>query len=182
VIHSATTTANNILVGETRNVTINLTAKFVMYIAKFVLPDSLRASGTSLAQRLNINRFVMTVDGIVVVDSTKLAGYFAPGNPGHTIEFDYIRADTSHEVALFVYGVIDGWPTNKPLFGDTITVTPGPDTTYTPTLPWRGPGSPEDPNYDPNNPGGASAALTINIGKVGVVKLEPVINGTQFKR
>jgi hypothetical protein len=182
VIHSANTTANSILIGENRTVSLTLTSKFVMYVAKFVLPDSLSATGSTTKQVLNINRFVMKVDGRTVVDSTKPSGYFAATPTVNSIQFDYIKADTAHSLELYIYGVIPNWPSNKPLFGDTIAVAPtGRDSTYTPTLPWMGPGSPDDPNYDPLHPTGATAGLEIHIGKVGTVTFEPVVNGNLFK-
>jgi hypothetical protein len=182
VIHSASTSADDIEVGETRAISIDLTSRFVMYVAKFTLPDSLSYTGTTNKQKLNVNRFMMVVDGDTVVDSTKASGYFASAPTVNSIQFDYIKADTTHKLELYVFGQLGTWPANKPLYGDTIIVTAGPDTTYRPTLPWRGPGSPSDPDYDPANPGGAKVGLTINIGKVGQVTVEPVIDGNLGKK
>jgi len=181
VIHSATATASNVLIGENRTVTLNLTSRFVMYVAKFALPDSLSAAGSTVKQVLNINRFVMVVDGRTVVDSTKSSGYFAPSPVVNSIQFDYIKADTAHSLELYIYGDLPGWPSNKPLFGDTVAVSTSRDSTYTPTLPWMGPGSPDDPNYDPAHPTGATARLQIHIGRVGTVTFGPVVNGYLFK-
>jgi len=181
VIHSASTVASNVQIGETRNITLELRSRFVMYVAKFALPDSLSMTGATQKQILNVNRFVMIVDGRTVVDSTKSSGYFDPSPTVNNIQFDYIKADTAHTLQLFIYGDIPGWPSNKPLFGDTISVATTKDSTYTPTLPWRGPGSPSDPNYDPAHPGGATTGLEIHIGKVGTVTFEPVVNGNLFK-
>jgi hypothetical protein len=122
----------------------------------------------------------MLLDGDTVVDSTHT--YFAPGAPGNTINFDYVKAGVNHDVALFVFADLPGWPANKPVFGDTITITPTADTTLVPNLPWTGPGSPSDPNYDPSNPGGAKSALTINISKVNTVTIQPGLDSLLFKR
>jgi hypothetical protein len=177
VIHTDTGSAANVLIGQTRTVTLNLKARFVMYVAKFTLPDSLRTVGGLFAQKLNVKRFMMVVDGDTVADSTKI--YFASGAPGHKLEFDYIKAGENHTLELYVFGDVPGttWPSDKPLFGDTILVTPAVDSLQ-PTLPWIGPGSKNDPNYDSTATGGAKVGLTINIGKVGTVMVEPVLQDT----
>jgi hypothetical protein len=180
VIHEDETTALNVKVGEEREIELTLDSKFVMYFANFVLPDSLRASGTSQTQKLYVNRLMMVVDGDTVVDSTRT--YFAAGAPGHSLSFDYVKAGVTHDVALFVFAdSLDGWDPNLPVFGDTVTVQPT-DTAITPSLPWTGPGSPSDPNYDPSNPGGAVGELKLNINKVKSVVIQPGIDSTVFKR
>src|SRR5690606_8789134 len=40
-IHIATSTQNNLGIGENRTVVLNLTSRFVVYAAKFTLPDSI---------------------------------------------------------------------------------------------------------------------------------------------
>ncbi len=182
VIHSASTSANNVGVGETRAVTIDLTSRFIMYVAKFTLPDSLSMTGAANKEKLNVNRFMMVVDGDTVLDSTKTSGYFTSAPTIHSIQYDYVTAGTTHNLELYVFGDMGSWPSSRPLFGDTVVVAAGPDSTYRPTLPWTGPGSPSDPDYDPANPGGAKTGLTINIGKVGQVTVEPVIDGNLGKR
>jgi hypothetical protein len=177
IIHSDTGSAVNVLIGQTRTITLNLKARFVMYVAKFTLPDSLRTVGGLFAQKLNVTRFLMVVDGDTVADSSKI--YFAAGAPGHVLQFDYIKADEDHSVELYVFGDVSGstWPSNKPLFGDTIAVTPAVDS-LKPTLPWIGPGSKNDPDYDPTAPGGAKIGLTINIGKVGILPIDASLQDT----
>jgi hypothetical protein len=168
VIHSATVAVANLLAGETRSLELKLTSRFVMYIAQFILPDSLRAVGTTQAQVLNVNRLTMVVDGITVVDSVKASGYFTAGAP-HTIQYDYVKSNSVHTLELYVFGVLPGWPVEKPLYGDTLTVAPGSDTTYTPQLPWLGPGS-------------NVLGMEIQIGKVGSVILAPEISGTIYPK
>jgi hypothetical protein len=179
VIHADQDTINNVKVGQTREVELNLASKFVMYVASFTLPDSLRASGSDQTQKLNINRLVMVLDGDTVVDSTRT--YFAAGLPGATIAFDYVKAGVNHDVALFIFADLPGWPANKPVYGDTLVVTPS-DSVINPNLPWTGPGSPSDPNYNPSNPGGATGELTINISKVKTVTIKPGLDSLFFKR
>lgn len=184
VIHAATTTTGDVGVGDLVPVQLNLASKFVVYVAKFELPDSIGSSDTSvsLKQRLFINRFMMVVDGDTVRDSTASA-YFTASPAEHLLTWNYVRADTVHELRLYVFadsvrmadssgGGNWSWPSNLPLYGDTIQITDV-DSTYEPELPWTGPGSPNDPNYDPANPGGARAGLEVNIGAVGLVNINP---------
>ena len=72
VVHVSSATINDVEVGDVRAVTLNLASRFVVYVAKFVLPDSIGSSDTNVTakQKLNINRLVMVVDGDTVVDST----------------------------------------------------------------------------------------------------------------
>ena len=176
VVHIASSTVNNVQIGDVRAVTLNLNSRFVVYVAKFLLPDSIGSSDTNvtLKQKLNINRLVMVVDGDTVVDSTA-SGYFAPAPAQNFIVWPYVRSDTVHTVGLYVYtDSLGGWDPALPVFGSQIQIT-SIDSTYTPTLPWTGPGSPSDPNYDPSNPGGARAALTIEIGPVDMVEINPTL-------
>ena len=100
VIHYASKVADSIKIGEERPVTIDLTSKYIMYVAKFTLPDSIGSStpGT-FKQKLDINRFMLVLDGDTVRDTTSLGGpghYFTAGAPGHLVAFDYVRAYTTH--------------------------------------------------------------------------------------
>jgi hypothetical protein len=183
VIHISSDTATNVGVGEYRQVNLNLVSKYVVYAAKFALPDSLSSVDTSVTmkQRLFVNRFMMVVDGDTVRDTTS-ANYFAAAPSSHLLVWNYVSADTTHRVKLYVFadsvrmadssnGGTWTWPKNKPIFGDSIYVT-STDSTYSPVLPWTGPGSPSDPSYDPANPGGARAGLTIDIGAVERVDID----------
>jgi hypothetical protein len=173
VIHSASVLADSIKVGEFRPITLSLVSKFIMYVAKFTLPDSIgSATAGTIKQKLNVDRFMLVLDGDTVRDTTKQGGgYFAVSPTFHLVGFDYVRADTSHTLKLFVFGNIEGspWPTDKPLYGDSVVVTPT-DTLKTPSLAYTGPGSASDTS----NTGGAKISpLTIEIGKVGVVEINP---------
>jgi hypothetical protein len=191
VIHIASSTQNNLLIGENRLVTLNLSSKYVVYAAKFALPDSLGSLTSTQKQKLFVNRFVMIVDGDTVRDTSATPGFFTAKPDTHTVAWNYVKADTAHDLELYVFAdsirmdSISGgnwkWPKNLPLYGDVIHIT-STDTTYTPELPWTGPGSPSDPNYNPSNPGGARAGLTINIGAVGSVVIVPGLPGTPLPK
>jgi hypothetical protein len=177
IIHGASAIASNLEIGETRALTLNLVSKFVVYRAKFYLPDSLGSSDTNVTQKqkLYINRFMMVVDGDTVRDTSSSPGFFAASPAFHTVDWNYVRSDTVHSLELYVFAdSLGDWDPSRPIFGDTILIT-STDTTYTPDLPYTGPGSPSDPNYDPSNPGGAKLNLTINIDPVPVVQIIPGI-------
>lgn len=175
VIHGASAVANKVEIGETRALTLNLVSKFVVYSAKFFLPDSLGSSDSNVTQKqkLYINRFMMVVDGDTVRDTSSSPGFFSAYPASHTVDWNYVRSDTVHSLELYVFAdSLGDWDPTRPIFGDTILIT-STDTTYTPDLPYTGPGSPSDPNYDPSNPGGAKLDLTINIDPVPVVQIIP---------
>ncbi len=181
VIHGDSVTQTNLQIGETRAFLLNLAPKFVVYVAKFVLPDSIGSADVNVTakQKLNIKRFVMIVEGDTVRDTTSTPGYFAADPVSHEVIWDYVStAVDSPRVELYVFtdslGGMGSWDPDLPLFADTIVVT-NIDSTYTPELPYTGPGSPSDPNYDPANPGGAVAGLEIVIGPVGIVEINPVV-------
>lgn len=178
-IHKATATANSIAIGEVRPVTLNLSSKYVMYAAKFTLPDSIASTASGFKQKLYVKRFRMTVDGITVRDTT--LSYFIPDST-HLVQYDYVRSDTAHTIGLYVYAdSLGSWNSAYPVYGDTIHIT-STDTTYSPVLPWTGPGSPNpsDPTVAPGN--GAQAALTIEIGAVGLVTLNTGVDGTPLPK
>jgi hypothetical protein len=156
VVHVASASVNNVGIGEVRTVPLNLVSKFVVYAAKFTLPDSIGSLSGPGKQKLYIKRFRMTVDGITVADTSR--AYFQAAT-AHLIEFNYVRADTAHSIGLFVYAdSLGSWDSNRPIFADTIAVA-STDTTYHPQLPWTGPGD-------------SQTSLVINIGAVGLVTLD----------
>lgn len=180
-IHWDTLTETNLQIGETRAFLLNLAPKFVVYVAKFVLPDSIGSADVNVTakQKLNVKRFVMVIDGDTVRDTTHSVGYFPADPAENQVIWDYVNAQVdTHEVRLYVYtdsaGGMGTWNPELPLFADTVLVTDV-DSVYTPDLDYTGPGSPSDPKYDPNNPGGAVAGLEIVIGPVGVVEINPIV-------
>jgi hypothetical protein len=178
VIHEDSAAADSIEIGESRPVSITLGSKYVMYVAKFTLPDSIGSQSGTFRQQLNVNRFMLVVDGDTVRDSSKVGGgYFAVSPTVHTVGYDYVAAGSAHVLKLFVFGDMGNWPSDKPLYGDSVEVAAtDTGTTKTPTLTYTGPGSPSDPNWSSTNPGGAQIdPLEIVIGKVGVVEFEPTL-------
>lgn len=167
VIHSNSQLVSNLLVGETRGVTINLTSRFVMYEAQFSLPDSLNFTVLGLKQQLAITRLVMTVDGDTVVDSTT-APRFAIAPTVNSIRFDYISVSDTPDVKIDFLGKVGADTAVTKLFTvefDSVVATnPNPP--------------PKNPTYVGPNSGQLSAItnLTINIGKVGTVLFQPVID------
>ena len=184
VIHSDSASALAIKIGEARPVTITLRSKFVMYVAKFTLPDSIGSATGSFKEKLNVNRLALIIDGDTVRDSSTIAGYFATSPTFHTVGFDYVSSGASHVVKLLVFGDMNDWPADKPLYADTLTIAPtDTGTTKTPSLTYTGPGSPSDPNWSSTNPGGAKIdPLTIIIGKVGQVDIEPTLDPTPLPK
>lgn len=82
--------------GDTAVVSLNLSSRYARYQAAFLsFPDSVSSSVPSQPkQQLRINRLVLSIDGVVVRDSTATPGpYFAPGAP-HSLDFDYVAAGT----------------------------------------------------------------------------------------
>jgi hypothetical protein len=177
VIHEDSASADSIKIGESRPVSITLGSKYVMYVAKFTLPDSIGSATGAFKEKLNVNRFMLVVDGDTVRDSTKASGYFSSAPNVHTVGYDYVEAGTPHVLKLFVFGDMNDWDSNLPLYGDSVSIAAtDTGTTKTPTLTYTGPGSPSDPDWSSVNPGGAKIEdLTIVIGKVGVVEIEPTL-------
>jgi hypothetical protein len=161
---------------------LDLSSRFVVYVAKFTLPDSIGSQSADQKQKLYVNRFVMVVDGDTVRDTTSSPGFFAADPSFHLVEWNYVLADTEHDLELYVYAdSLGDWDPSLPIFGDTIHIA-STDTTYTPELPWTGPGSPNDPNYDPSNPGGARAGLDITLGAVSIVNINPSVGGNPLPK
>lgn len=189
VIHIASQTTGTLSVGGFYPLTLNLKSRFLVYAAKFTLPDSLTSIDTLVTakQALYVNRLVMVINGDTVRDSTASeGGYFEQSPAEHYLLWNYVDTTAGQQVKLYVYAdstrmadSSDGgwsWPKDKPIFGDSVTVTDI-DSTYSPELPWTGPGSPSDPDYDPANPGGGKLGLTINIGAVGRVDINTTTGG-----
>lgn len=175
VIHFASKLADSIKVGEARQVTMNLTSKFIMYEARFTLPDSIGSSTGTFRQKLNVNRFVMVLDGDTVRDTSKVfdtVAYFVSTPVTHLVNYDYVSAGVSHVLKLYVYGDMENWPANRPIYGDSVVISPT-DTLKTPNLAYTGPGSASDTG---STTGTRIDPLTIEIGKVGVFHIAPVFD------
>lgn len=184
VIHDSSKTENNLQIGETRAFLFSLAPKYIVYVAKFFLPDSIGSADTNVTskQALNIKRFMMVVDGDTVRDTSSSPGYF-PSGVEIPIVWDYVSTETdTHEVRLYVFtdsaGGMGSWNPELPLFADTVLVTDI-DSVYAPELPYTGPGSPSDPN---GAGGGSVAGLSITIGAVGLVEIQPQLPSNPLPR
>lgn len=168
VIHSATQLIPNLLLGETREVTLNLTSRFVMYEAKFSLPDSLNFTQLGIKQQLSVDRVVMIVDGDTVIDSTR-APRFASSPAVNTVRFDYISVSDTPDVKIEFFGRVGADTTAGKLYEYVFeNVDPGKETPNDPVQAvYTGPNSSQL---------GATAGLTIKIGKVGTVIFTPIID------
>lgn len=169
VIHFDSTVAGDLLIGETRPVTVNLSSRFVMYEAKFSIPDSLNFTLLDLKQQLTISRVAMLVDGDTVADSSSTGPRFAASPTVHTVRFDYIDVNTTPDVTIQFYGHVGDDTTTTLLFSQVFEdVDPNdPDPSGETAAEYVGPNSSEL---------GSTVGLTINIGKVGTVTFEPVID------
>lgn len=181
LVHYDSVVATKLLVGETRAVVMNLASRFVMYEAKFTVPDSLRSNTSGMAQKLLINRFVMKVDGVVRVDSSRAPSVFTPSTVGppanllvHTVRFDYINVSDTPDVRLEFYGRVEGVTNDTLLFAHLFE-------NVTPTNPNPSGVSPVYVGPGAGGTGGAELGMTVNIGKVGTVVFETNISGNVFK-
>ena len=161
VIHQGTSASFFVKPADTSAVSLNLTSRFAMYQANFnTLPDSISSSTSGTGKdKLNLNRLVLKVDGVIKSDSLLASGYFA-GGANVSLYFDYITPG-SHTVTLEAYGPLHTY--NGMLYSgsSTFSVTAGNDDTRSVTLNWVGPTT-------------GTGKLTVTLGKVGKV----IVNGT----
>lgn len=159
VIHSGSSSAFYVKNADTVDVSLNLTSRFTMYEARFnALPDSISSTNANTGkEKLNINRVVLKVDGVIKADSS-VAGFYAAGQSVNVF-FDYITPG-SHTVTLEAYGVLNQFSGKLYSGASTFNVAAGIDDTQAVTLNWVGPAT-------------GSGKLTVIIGKVGKL----VING-----
>lgn len=174
VIHYDSAVASNLLVAETRPVTLNLSSRYVMYEAQFTVPDSLRFQGAGIVQNLLVKRVVMRVDGTIVKD-TSTTPRFTPSttNPAvtviHSVKFDYIRSNQTPDVNIEFYGRVGSDTADSKLFEIAFPDVDPSGPNPTPKVPvYVGPGSTDRL---------ATAGLVINIGKVGTVVFVTNIDG-----
>lgn len=161
VIHSGATTAFFVKPADTAAVSLNLTSRFSMYQANFnTLPDSINSSSAGTGKdKLNLNRLVLKIDGVIKGDSVLVSGYFS-GGQNVSEYFDYITPG-SHTITLEAYGVLHTFNGLLYTGSSTFTVAAGVDDTKSVALNWVGPTT-------------GTGKLTVTIGKVGKV----VVNGT----
>jgi hypothetical protein len=167
IIHYHSTTADSMKAGETRPITVSLTSRFVMYEAKFSLPDSLNFTAIDVKQKLNIDRVLMIVDGDTVADSSRVTP-FSSAPTVHTVRFDYMNVTDTPDVKIEFYGRV----------GDDTTVYKMFEYLFENVSPTNESPTPVQGVYTgpPSSSIGAFTGLTINIGKVGTVVFQPILN------
>jgi hypothetical protein len=165
VIHSGSSASFFVKPADTADVTLNLASRFAMYEARFnSLPDSISSSVSGTGKdKLNLNRVVLLVDGVIKADSVLASGYFSP-NQNVNVFWDYITPG-NHTVTLEAYGALHAF-TGKLYSGSAnFTVTAGADDTRSVTLNWVGPTT-------------GTGKLTVTLGKVGKVIVNGALPGT----
>ncbi len=165
IIHEGASSAFFVKPADTAAVTLNLTSKFAMYQANFnTLPDSISSSVSGTGKdKLNLNRVVLLIDGVIKADSILASGYFS-GNQNVSVFFDYITPG-SHTVTLEAYGVLHYFTGKLYSGASTFTSTTGVDQTQAVTLNWVGPTT-------------GTGKLTVTLGKVGKVTVNGTLPGT----
>ncbi len=161
VVHQGSTASFFVKPADTSAVSLNLTSRFAMYQSNFnTLPDSISSSTSGTGKdKLNLNRMVLKVDGVIRADSVLASGYFA-GGANVSLYFDYITPG-SHTVTLEAYGALHTYAGILYSGSSTFSVSAGNDDTRTVTLNWVGPTT-------------GTGKLTVTLGKVGKV----IINGS----
>jgi hypothetical protein len=161
VVHQGATGVFFVQPADTAAVSLNLTSRFAMYQANFnTLPDSISSSTSGTGKdKLNLNRMVLKVDGIIKGDSLLAATFFA-GGANVSLYFDYITPG-SHTVTLEAYGVLHTYAGLLYSGSSTFSVSAGSDDTRSVTLNWVGPTT-------------GTGKLTVTLGKVGKV----IVNGS----
>jgi hypothetical protein len=167
VLYQDTGIAASLLAGEYRNLTLNLAPRFTSFVVSFSVPDSIRPAGGGNRRALNLNRYRISVNGVAIADTLKPSGYFPSGSPAATLLLLYVPVEGSHSIGLQMYGVHAGWSSALPLYAGALTGS-NLDTTYVSTIPWTGPGSPQDPNYNPSSPANIPG-LTVNASRYNPV-------------
>ena len=165
VIHSGSSASFFVKPADTAEVSLNLSSRFAMYEARFnALPDSISSSVSGTGKdKLNINRVVLLVDGVVKADSVLASGFFS-ANQSVNVFWDYITPG-SHTVTLEAYGVLHAFTGKLYSGASTFTVTAGNDDTRNVALGWVGPTT-------------GTGKLTVTLGKVGKVIVNGALPGT----
>jgi hypothetical protein len=164
VIHSGSTVSFYVRPADTTAVSLNLSSRFAMYQANFnALPDSISSSTPGTGKdKLNLNRVVLRIDGVIKADSLLASGYFTAGQ-NVNVYFDYITPG-SHTVSLEAYGDLHTYSGLLYSGSSTFTVAAGNDDTRSLSLGWVGPTT-------------GTGALTVTLGKVGTVIVNGVVSG-----
>jgi hypothetical protein len=162
LIHlDSVTVSSPIKAGDTTLISLSMSAKFVMYQAKFILPDSIGSSDTSLhaKQKINFDRLVLQVDGVNVRDSSQTYFAYSPATP--TLTYDYVPVG-ARTIKMLAYGNLGSGPSQL-LYKDSTVINPSSDSTINRNMVYVGP-----------NGNIAVGHASVTIGKVNTVTL----NGT----
>jgi hypothetical protein len=167
VIHQGASSSFYVKPADTVDVSLNLTSRFTMYQANFnALPDSIASTAANTGKaKLNLNRLVLKVDGVIKTDSLLASGYFT-GGQSINVYFDYVTPGT-HTVTLEAYGVLNDFSGLLYSGVSTVTVAAGIDDTRSVSLAWMGPTT-------------GTGNLMVIIGKVGKVTLNGGLPGSVF--
>jgi hypothetical protein len=165
VVHIGSSASFFVQPADTAAVSLNLTSRFAMYEARFnTLPDSISSSVSGTGKdKLNLNRVVLLVDGVIKADSVLASGYFT-ANQSVNIFWDYITPG-NHTVTLEAYGVLHTFSGKLYSGSANYTVTAGNDDTRTVALGWVGPTT-------------GTGKLSVTLGKVGKVTVNGSLPGS----
>lgn len=165
VVHSGSSASFFVKPADTAEVSLNLASRFAMYEARFnSLPDSISSSASGTGKdKLNINRVVLLVDGVIKADSALASGFFSAGQ-NVNVFWDYITPG-NHTVTLEAYGTLHTFTGMLYSGASTFTVTAGNDDTRNVSLGWVGPTT-------------GTGKLSVTLGKVGKVIVNGALPGT----
>jgi photosystem II stability/assembly factor-like uncharacterized protein len=128
-IHRDSAVSPVLYAGDTGVVSLDLSAKFSMYDARFLtIPDSIASSTGTHKQILTINRLVLKINDAVVRDSTATPGPFFTALSTHALTYDYVSYATGSWTAVTsgttqdLYGVAFGVADTGFVFGDNMTL------------------------------------------------------------
>jgi hypothetical protein len=142
--------------GDTLRIALNMTSRYSKYeLSLPSLPDSV-VDENGVKKSLCVQRLVLKIDGVIVLDSSVAPGCFAAPL---ALTYDYVPLGTRN-IELVAYGALDGVTSPNPLFtGNTsLVATPDGGTSTTLVMNWAGPGT-------------STATISVTIGKVNKLTL-----------
>jgi hypothetical protein len=167
--HDSASYATPIRAGDTTVLPLSLNSKYVMYQARFSLPDSIGSSDplVTAKQKINFDRLVLQIDGVNVKDSTQTYFPVKPSKP--TLSYDYVPVG-SRTIKMLAYGNLGSGPSIL-LYKDSTVINPSNDTTTTRTMVYVGP-----------NGNTAVGQASVTIGKVLTVILDGEPDANPFPK
>jgi hypothetical protein len=142
--------------GDTLRIALNMESRFSKYeLSLPSLPDSV-VDENGVKKSLCIQRLVLKIDGVIVLDTSVAPGCFAAPL---ALVYDYVPLGTRN-IELEAFGALDGIPATSPLFsGNTsLVATSEGGTSTTLVMNWSGEGS-------------STASISVTIGKVNKLTL-----------